>query len=168
MTETSTLQAELENVREGLRTADLETARAEISTAGAGVIQRFEAGNTADSTDAEFVGATFSLLATEAVARLLTYAENGALDSPDASVEPWTPRSAASSSATLKALGASSKRRWTCSASRPQASPNASGEVSLAHCWRMYPRQADLTGGQAWLARMTMPFSSSNSRSGAR
>ena len=37
-----------------------------------------------DSTDAEFAGATFSLLATEAIARLLTYAESGDLDSPDA------------------------------------------------------------------------------------
>lgn len=64
MTDTSTLQAELEQVREGLRTVDLETARAEISKAGAGVIQRYEVGRTIDATNAEFVGATFSLLAT--------------------------------------------------------------------------------------------------------
>ena len=84
MTETSTLQAELEQVREGLRTVDLESARAEISKTGAGVIQRYEVGRTMDATNAEFVGAMFSLLATEAVARLLTYAENDDLDSPEA------------------------------------------------------------------------------------
>ena len=84
MTETSTLQAELEQVREGLRAVDLETARAEISKTGASVIQRYEVGRTMDATNEEFVGATFSLFATEAVARLLTYAENDDLDSLEA------------------------------------------------------------------------------------
>ena len=48
------------------------------------MIQRYEVGHTMDSTNAEFIGATFSLLATEAIARLLTYAERGDLDSPEA------------------------------------------------------------------------------------
>ena len=63
---------------------DLETARTENSKAGAGVIQRYEVGHTMASTNAEFIGATFSLLVTEANARLLTLAESGALDSREA------------------------------------------------------------------------------------
>ena len=91
MTDTSTLEAELKQVREGLRTVDLETARAEISKAGAGVIQRYEVGRAMGSTNAEIIGATFSLLATEATARLLTLAESADLDSPEA--ERWPPAS---------------------------------------------------------------------------
>ena len=83
MTETSTLEAELEEVREGLRIVDLATARHAIGTVSAGAIQPFEAGSLLDSSG-EFVGATFSFLATAAVARLLEYAERGALDAPEA------------------------------------------------------------------------------------
>ena len=43
--------------------------RDEIRKVGAGVIQRFEVAHTRDATNAEFVGATFPLLATGAVAR---------------------------------------------------------------------------------------------------
>ena len=136
MTETSTLEAELEQVREGLRTVDLETARTEIGKASAGVIHRYEVGHTTDSTNAEFIGATFSLLASEAIARLLTLAESGDLDSPEAEamvsgVGGCTGRGAAvlraarhgrcspihrSRDGCARPLG--SKPGWTCSASR--------------------------------------------------
>lgn len=53
---------------------DLDTARTQIQGAGAAVIRRYDVRHAVDSTNAEFVGATFSLLATEAIARLLTYA----------------------------------------------------------------------------------------------
>jgi hypothetical protein len=83
-----TMQEELEAVRVGLRSADLEAARAEIGKAGAGVINRFEFAWAPDSTDSGFIGSVYQLLGTEACARLLTLAEDDAIDSPEAEAIP--------------------------------------------------------------------------------
>ena len=54
--------------------------------------QAIRGGRTPDSTNAEFIGATFSLLATEAIARLLTYAEDDALDAAEQQRHTHPPR----------------------------------------------------------------------------
>ena len=84
MDTTMSYRSELEAVREGLRTADLDEAANSIGHAGFGVINRFEVTQAPESSDAEYVGSAFALLGTEASARLLVCAREDRLDSSEA------------------------------------------------------------------------------------
>ena len=84
MMETVNCREDLEAVREWLRTADVEAAMEEIGRQGGASINRFQVAHAPEASKAEFVGATFSLLGVETVARLSVMARDGRLDSDEA------------------------------------------------------------------------------------